>query len=167
MLNKNQQKLLHYCYDLLARRRYTIHEMVKKLEAYNHKKESICTDEELKEILEALIKANLLNDQEFATLYLDSQIRKKPVGKLKIRMQLRKKGIDEEIINQTINLADLDEFKLAKQLFEKKVKTLSQDQLLEQKKQAKLVRYLASNGFNGNLAYRIIKEYLLHHVQVP
>ncbi len=166
MLNKNQKKLVHYCYDLLARRRYSIHDIVRKLESYNHKKGDLCTDGELKEILEGLIKSNLLNDQEYANMYLDSQIRRKPVGKIKIKMQLRKKGIDEDMINQAINLAELDEEQLAKELLEKNAKKYSHEQLSDPKIQARIIRFLGSNGFNGSLSYQVFKNYL-RHVQVP
>lgn len=157
-MNKKQQKLIHYCYDLLARRRYTIHEMVTKLEARNHKSLEPCTEEELKELLEALVKANLLNDRDYAHFYLDSQIRRKPVGPLKIKMQLRKKGIDEDIIVQALNTAQLDAFELAKQLQAKKIRQCSNDQLADQKTKARLLRYLAGNGFSASIAFRAIKE---------
>lgn len=163
-MNSNQQKLITYCYDLLARRRYSIREMVKKLETYNHKWSDLCSDQELQEVLAALIKANLLNDQDFAYFYLDAQIRRKPVGKLKIRQQLRQKGIDEKLITQTINKADLDEFTLAKQLLAKKAKLYQAKELQDNKIQARLLRYLASNGFNSGTSYRALKDLCQSHL---
>jgi regulatory protein len=157
-MNKNQQKLTNYCYDLLARRRYTIREMVRKLEARNHKYETLCTDQELQELLEALVKANLLNDRDYANFHIDAQLRTKPVGKTKIRMQLRRKGIEESIITQALNLADLDELALARQLLTKKVRPYSSAQLSDQKIQARLLRYLASNGFRGDVCYKALKD---------
>ncbi len=99
-------------------------------------------------------------------MYLDSQIRRKPVGKIKIKMQLRKKGIDEDMINQAINLAELDEEQLAKELLEKNAKKYSHEQLSDPKIQARIIRFLGSNGFNGSLSYQVFKNYL-RHVQVP
>lgn len=165
-MNSKQQKLIHYCYDLLARRRYSIHEMVTKLEARNHKSAEPSTEEELKQILEALAKANLLNDRDYASFYLDSQLRRKPVGPLKIKMQLRKRGIDEEIIVQTLNTAQLDSFELAKQLLSKKIKPCSLDQLADKKNQARLLRYLAGNGFSASIAFKAIRELVSHRSQL-
>lgn len=161
MLSKNQQKLLNYCYNLLAKRRYSIHEITRKLTEYNHKKEDICSEEELKEILEGLVKANLLNDEDYANLYIDSQLRRKPTGTIKIKMQLRRKGIDENVISKAINLAALDEKVLAMELLEKKTKTYPLKEIKDHKTQARLIRLLASNGFNSGLAYKALKEYIL------
>lgn len=164
-MNSKQQKLLHYCYDLLARRRYSIHEMVSKLEARNHKSMAPCGEEELRELLEALVKANLLNDRDYAYFYLDAQIRRKPVGPLKIKMQLRKKGIDEEIIAQTINAAQLDSLDLARRLLSKKTRQCSQEQLRDQKTQARFLRYLAGNGFGASTAFQAVRELASHRSQ--
>jgi regulatory protein len=157
-MNKNQQKLVDYSYNLLARRRYSISEMVRKLEARNHQHQDLCTEAELAEILEALVRANLLNDRDFASFYIDSQLRRKPVGKLKIKMQLRKKGLDDSIIQQSLNLADLDDFTLATRLLEKKMRHYGDRELNDQKVQARLMRYLAGNGFNAEVSYRAFKE---------
>ncbi len=157
-MNKLQQKLTHYCYDLLARRRYSIHEMVTKLEAKNHRSAEQCTDQELQEILEALIQANLLNDHDYAGFYLDNQLRRKPVGKAKIRQQLRARGIDETIISRTLNRTDIDELELARQLLQKKAKAYTVRQLADQKIQARLMRYLAGNGFRGEICFKVLKE---------
>lgn len=157
-MNKLQQKLTHYCYDLLARRRYSIHEMVTKLEAKNHRSAEQCTDQELQEILAALVKANLLNDRDYAGFYLDSQMRRKPVGKAKIRQQLRAKGIEESIISQTLNRTEVDELKMARELIKKKAKLYSEQQLADQKIQARLMRYLATNGFRGEICFKVLKE---------
>lgn len=163
-MNSNQKKILNYSYDLLARRRYSIREMVKKLEAHNHKLADLCNDQELEEILKALVKANLLNDNDFAFFYLDSQMRRKPVGKLKIRQQLRQKGIDEKIIAQALNKAELDEVSLARQLLAKKAKSYTVLELKDIKTQAKLLRYLASNGFTSSISYRALKDLCQSHL---
>ncbi len=146
-MNKNQQKLIHYCYDLLARRRYSIREMVKKLEARNAKMTEICSDQDLHQILESLAKANLLNDNDYANFYIDAQIRRKPVGRLKIRQQLRQRGLDEQVITQALNLAELDESVLAQKLLQKKIRHYQSSDLRDPKVRARLMRFLASNGF--------------------
>ena len=162
-MNSQQKKLINYCYDLLARRRYSIREMVTKLESRNSRLQDLCTDQELQEIMAALVKANLINDQDYAFFYIDAQLRRKPVGKIKIRQQLRQKGIAEEIIAQSINVAELNETDLAKQLLLKKAGRYSQSQLKDTKVQNRLLRYLASNGFNMGTSYQAIKELLLFH----
>jgi regulatory protein len=157
-MNSKQQKLLHYSYDLLARRRYSIREMVTRLEARNHKSADPCSDDELKQILEGLVRANLLNDRDYATFYLDAQLRRKPVGPLKIRMHLRSKGIEESVISQVVNAAQLDSLQLARDLLGKKTRLYTAAQLRDQKVQARLLRFLAGNGFSAAAAGRALRE---------
>ena len=157
-MNKNQNKLINYCYDLLARRRYSIREMVQKLEARNTKYETLCADTELQEILAALLKANLINDKDFAYFYIEAQLRRKPIGKIKMRQQLRRKGITEEIIAQTLNKAELDESELAWKLLQKKANAYHIDQFKDPKIQNRLLRYLAGNGFTAGVCYQAFKK---------
>ncbi len=157
-MTKNQQRLINYCYNLLAMRRYSIHEMVQKLEAKNSKLLNLCTDQELEEILASLLKANLINDQDYAFFYIDSKIRHKPIGKIKIRHQLRQKGIADELITQSLNKAQIDELELAGKLLLKRAIVYNLTQLQDRKIKGRLLRYLASNGFNGTTSYQAYRD---------
>jgi len=174
-MNKQQQKLLHYSYDLLATRRYTIREMIKKRDAKNQKITAPCTDSELEEIMASLIKSNFLNDKLYAEFFIDAQTRRKPTGAFKLKQQLKLKGIDPALISQAINTAALDETELARQLLQKKLKSLHlpaealtnpaqldtqlarrlhSDQQLKLKQ--KLFRYLQSNGFSASTIFNLL-----------
>jgi regulatory protein len=155
-MNKLQQKILLYSYDLLARRRYTIKEMIKKLDARNQKMPNPINESELAEIINKLIDSNFLNDQDYALFYIDSQIRKKPQGIRSLKHNLYLKGIDQEIIDQKINQAALNEFELAKQALDRKhFQNISK---LPAKEQAKVARFLASRGFPANIVYGLMKQ---------
>lgn len=166
-MNSTQNKLIGYCYDLLARRRYSIREMVKKLDLRNARLLEPCTDEELQQILAALLKANLINDNDFADFYISGQLRRKPIGKLKIRQQLRQKGISEDVIAHSINKATLDESELALQLLAKKAKIYQPSQLRDPKVQQRLIRYLASNGFSPAQSFQALKNISSHSIKMP
>lgn len=155
-MNTLQNKILLYSYDLLARRRYTVKEMIKKLDTRNQKTPTPLTETELAEIISKLIDSNFLNDHDYALFYIDSQVRKKPQGIRALKHNLYLKGIDQEIIDQKINQASLDEFDLAKQALDKKhFQNISK---LPAKEQAKVARFLASRGFPANIVYGLIKQ---------
>ncbi len=135
--------------------------MVTRLEARNHKSSDPCSEDELRQILEGLLKANLLNDRDYASFYLESQLRRKPVGPMKIKMQLRHRGIDEDIIKQVINAAQLDALQLARDLLGKKTRLYTAAQLRDRKVQARLLRLLAANGFAAATAGRALRETLI------
>lgn len=176
-MNKQQLKLLHYSYDLLATRRYTIREMIKKLDTKNEKLKEACSPVELEEILASLIKSNFLNDKIFAEFYIDAQTRRKPTGIFKLKQQLKLKGIDQPLIDQAINSAELDETQLARELLQKKMKAMRLDYSdltkppssdnYEQRQQAydhqmklkqKLFRFLQSNGFPTSIVFSLIES---------
>ena len=174
-MNKQQQKLLHYSYDLLATRRYTISEMIKKLDGKNQKITSPCTADELAEILASLIKSNFLNDKTFAEFFIDAQIRRRPTGIFKLKQQLKLKGVEPAIIMQAINSAALDETLLARHLLQKKLASMritpadletpsSFDSYLDRhlhhtqqlKLKQKLYRHLLSHGFPATTISKLL-----------
>lgn len=166
-MNKQQQKLLGYSYDLLARRRYTIKQMITKLDTANQKSLDPLAENFLQEILEHLVKSNFLNDKQYAEFYIDSQIRKKPIGKLKLKQQLNIKGIPKDIIEQALNTADLNETQLAQAAILRKLglskltaanspnQQFNLPKLNLNQKQ-KLFRYLQSNGFNSGAIFKAL-----------
>lgn len=163
-MNQQQKKLLTYSYDLLARRRYTVHEMIKKLDLANQKATEQLSDELLKEILEGLIKANLLNDREFAEFHIDAQVRRKPIGSLKIKKQLQLKGVAPELIEKALNAAHLDEVGLAAKALEKKLQLFDINRgEVDLKTKQKLCRYLQGLGFKNEVIYGTLKKANLPH----
>lgn len=155
-----QKYLLNYALTILAKRRFTVSEMVRKLEARNRKSPAPMSDQDLQEILEKLIKSNFLNDRDYAYFYIEGRTngQYKPVGSIKIRAKLRQKGIDQAHINAAISQLEPDEYSLAKSLLSRKIKNLQPSDLREQKTQAKLARFLQSNGFNTDVTYKTLRS---------
>lgn len=108
-------------------------------------------------LLSRLIEENYLNEERYATAYAGGKFRIKHWGKIKIRYELRMKGISEYCINKAF--ADIDdklyENKLA-QLAQAKWKLLSgeKDPFI---KEAKLYAYLSGKGYEGELIKKIIR----------
>ncbi|MCC6643827.1 regulatory protein RecX [Candidatus Peregrinibacteria bacterium] len=160
-MNEQQKKLLNYALTLLAKRRFTIREMVRKLEARNRKSAQPCQDSELQLVLEKLVKSNFLNDQDYAYFFVESRTNGniyKPIGPHKIRAKLQQKGIDIEHIDQALQQADFNEQQMALDLLERKIKSLDQTVLKQQKVQARLLRYLQNNGFSMNICYKTLQS---------
>ncbi len=159
-MNKNQLKILNYTYSLLTRRRYSIREIIKKIDNYNTKYSNLCSESELEEILVSLKTANLINDNDYAYFFIDSQIRSKPVGTLKIKQKLYQKGIDQEVIQANLNKFALNEYELAEKLLNKKIKNISNNKLSSEKTKLKIIRYLSNNGFPISIALKVFNQKL-------
>ena len=96
-------------------------------------------------IISKLKEKKFIDDEEFAKGWIESRLRFKPRSSRLIKLELKQKGIDPEIINNlqlTIN-SDLES---AKKLVEKRIERLKN--LPKQEIYQKLGRFLASKGFN-------------------
>lgn len=113
----------------------------------------------VKDIIEWLKNKNLINDTEFSLTWIKDRMINKPMGKLKIRTELYKKGIDKKIIDKTINIIfknDNYELELANNLIQKKKESLfSKGIEIENKK---ILNLLKNRGFSYEIINQIIDE---------
>ena len=64
--------------------------------------------------LDILSKQGLLNDEKFAKLFAESRVYSRPTGKRQLEIDLKKKGLPKELVDETLaNLKDYDEKKRA------------------------------------------------------
>lgn len=164
--------LMMYAVNLLARRRYSVSklqqklfEKCKKINRRENITEEITGDQQeaAQDVIDFLLSKKYLNDNEYAELYVLSELRRKPSGKFVIKHKLQQKGISSNIINFTLSsYTPQDEFEQAKEALKKKLITLREND--PQKRQAKLTRFLASRGFPFTVIQSAIKAVL--HVEV-
>jgi regulatory protein len=128
-------------------------------EIYNKlkiKKYSVIT---IKKIISWLKEKNLINDREFSLMWIKERMANKPLGKLKIKNELRKKGITDSVIENIINdffEKEVDELELAYQLVESKKNALKLKNIeLEPKK---IINMLKNRGFSYNVINNIYDD---------
>jgi regulatory protein len=110
----------------------------------------------IEKIIAKLKEKRFINDEEFARQWIENRTRFKPRGERLIRMELKQKGVSEDIVDGLINdsnlmITDLDS---AKKLVEKRIGRVKN--LPKQKIYEKLGRYLASKGFNWDTIKKAI-----------
>lgn len=98
----------------------------------------------IEEIIERLQVGKLVNDTNFAELWVENRSDFRPRGRRALRSELRQKGIDDLTIEETIK--DLDEEKLAYRAATKKARRFRDLEWLEFRK--KMNGFLARRGFN-------------------
>src|SRR3989344_9126843 len=109
----------------------------------------------INKIILRLKENNFINDEEFVKWWIEQRTTFKPRSLRLIKMELKQKGIDAELIDSVIQNSEFriqNDLELAKKLIEKKKEKWRN--LTREKKFQKLSRFLASKGFN----YDIIKE---------
>lgn len=101
------------------------------------------TTESIEPVLEKLTKQGTLDDKMFSMELIRSKSRQRPAGKIRMRAELRKRGIPDEIIEQLIKEYHSEE--LCMQAAEKKIGSLHGASNTEKKK--KLEIFLHNRGF--------------------
>ena len=115
-------------------------------------------EEIIEMVLGILIKANLLNDERFATNFSRSKIEGKSWGPEKIRSELYIKGIEKELLEQVIRkmYEEYSQFDLIRKLLTKRLRY--QDEL-EKKDMKRHIDYLKRRGFRWDVIRKVIAEY--------
>jgi len=128
----------------------------------------------IEKIIAKLKEKKFLNDEEFARGWIENRIRFKPRSLRLIKIELKQKGIVEDIIDKMIKDKArlpspdgeanggqglmINDLESAKKLVQKKIgkfKNLSKQEIYQ-----KLGRFLASKGFNWDTIKKAIDEIL-------
>ncbi len=159
-MNKSQKKLLHYAYDLLARRRYTIKGLHTRLAAKNTRLRAACSEQEIEHIITSLKQANFLNDKDYAEAYISTELARKPQGSLRLRHKLLQKGVNNQLIQEVLAEQAIDELEAARVASLNKLRTMRIGKLDNHKLEEKLFRFLIGRGFKLNTVYQVVKQKL-------
>ncbi len=134
----------------LARRMHTKSEMYKKLIKKEYATE-IC-----EKTIEALIELGYINDSDYAERYTKDAINLKKHGINRIKRDLKQKGIDDEIIDQTISELDIDNSEILAKLVEQKAEKLDLNDI---KQKNRLIGFLLRRGYKYDEIFSAIREY--------
>ena len=111
---------------------------------------------DVENIIAHLITDNFLNEERFAKAYAGGKFRIKKWGKVKIKIELKKRKISEYCIKKAIQeISDKDYLKTIKELIAKKSKEIKGGKDYQRK--YKIAQYIASRGFEQDLIWDILK----------
>lgn len=114
----------------------------------------------IEETIDWLKEKELINDKSFANSFVKDRINKKPLGKIKLREELYKKGIDKKIAENAIStffIEEMDEIELARKMINQKMASLKLKRI--QFKPNKILNLLKSRGFSYHVIDQIYQEY--------
>jgi len=112
------------------------------------------SEENIEDVLQRLNRAGLLNDNNFAQLWVENRSAARPRGRRALAYELGQRGIDRNTIDQA--LASIDEEELAYRAAHKRARRF---QNLEWKAfRQKMVQFLAQRGFDYEICSLIISR---------
>ena len=116
-------------------------------------------DSEINKVISVLKKNKLLDDKEFAKMWVRDRNLLKPSGSYLLKMELRKLGIADEDIENA--LRDQDEFELASKALASKSRLRYARLGSPEARRAdfnKKAGFLARRGFTTSIIYKILKK---------
>jgi regulatory protein len=112
--------------------------------------------EERQQLIAELISTGFINEERFASAFVSGKFRIKKWGRIKIKSHLIQKKISTYSIQKALQEIDADAYwDTLLHLAQRKSNDLSQEKDSWQKK-AKVMRYLQSKGFEGDLIQDVL-----------
>ncbi|MEO0098182.1 MAG: regulatory protein RecX [candidate division WOR-3 bacterium] len=159
-------QLRNYAFRLLKKRSWAKGEFRQRLTRYLLKKKGLAEEDLIDRILRELEENGLLDDREFASLYLRHSLTFRRRGKEAIKRELRRRGVGEEIIEEVLAGREREEEEVAKDLikrYQKRYEMRAQRKGLTPKEKEvflkeKLREVLLRRGFSGEMIRKILRE---------
>lgn len=155
---KNDESIIGLCNKALHFLSYRPRS-VKEIHNFLKKKVKNQQEDLISQVIEKLKKDNLVNDNEFVDWWLEQRSSFNPKSEKVLRLELRQKGIDEDLIEEKLAAIDsVQRQEAMRQVIEKKIRLYAG--LGKFKLRNKLLRYLTSHGFDYELAKNLVDEFL-------
>ena len=137
-----------------------------KKEVERKLKEKKISGENISSIISLLEKNHYLNDREFTLNWVKYRMENRPSGRRSLEYELREKGVDSEIIKDSLDevyTGEFDEYEVAVRLAEKKIASLRKVKTEDNIVKRRLFSYLHRKGFSYDTIERIIENILDLH----
>lgn len=110
-------------------------------------------------VIGELKRLKFLDDQRFAQSYAQTQMITRPVGEYFLKRELKQKGLDEELIEQTIEqtYSEKDQFSVALELAQQRKKRYQNIEEVKAKK--RVSDFLLRRGFGWDVVAEVMERW--------
>lgn len=150
-LNRLVEYVIRSPRSIFQAKRYLKNVQFKKKDSWYNSENTIDFELMFEEIVIQLEDQKLLNDREFAKLFIESRVRSRPRGKSVLISELVSKGVHSDMAKEICNELIDDEYSLLQKTFRKHFKNEKIE--LSNRKQ---INYLLRKGF----PYDLIKTFI-------
>jgi regulatory protein len=137
----------------LSRRMKSVQEVERKLAEKGVEPEMIT------KTIAFLREYRMVDDEEYARAFVNDQLLRRPVGRRKLEMELRRKGVAKESTNETLAemVDDANELANAMAAAEKKALILRNDD--PHKWDRSMASFLATRGFSWDVVSKVLEHF--------
>lgn len=136
-------------FRLLQRRDMTRQEMVNKLKLSGN------NDHVINHILDFLEEYHYIDDEQYTEKYISYNKERKSIRQMK--MELGRKGVSKDIIEEHLENAEVSEEEVALKLLEKKYRNI---EVIDDKVKNKMMGFLLRKGYNYSLVHQVIRHFI-------
>lgn len=143
----------HYALWLLGRRAYSEKRLLDKLRRKKY------PDSDIEAAIKFCLDHKFLNDLEYAKSFIRTRLALRPRGQRVLRLELLKRGINDEIIKEALASSDanqVSEVELARRLVEQK--RFQYAGIDRQTRNRRLFALLARRGFSISIIKEVIND---------
>jgi len=136
---------------------YLSYRMRTKKEMYDYLLEKEVDENYIPDIMDKLVEESLLNDEQFAELFVNTRISTSSKGPQLVKRELIEKGVSTRIAEETIKKYTYEiQYEKAMKWVEKRLKTTKKDSL--QKQYQKMQATLMQKGFTYDVISDVMEE---------
>ena len=148
------EKMTEYVNARARAIKYIMYKMRTSKEVYDKLLELGFEEEIINRVIFDLKQLEYINDEEYAKKFIESNKRSKKISKSMIKLKLKNKGIDGEIIEKYLEKLAVSDFDAIEKVLIKK--KFSDDLPFEEKN--KILAYCVRRGFTLDEVLKVIKE---------
>lgn len=114
------------------------------------------SDEAISAAIEKMVDYGYVNDEDFASFWVENRQQHRPRGRRALKDELRERGVPPEIIDRAIDEADIDEFGAALELARQRSERLQG--LEHQVWRRRLAGFLQRRGYGWDIVRQVLQE---------
>jgi len=151
-MQSTYDKIWESALRIIELRLNSVHELRQKLSAKYPNEEGL-----ILKAIEEMERVQLISDRRFTEEFVHHLIQK-PIGRIKIMVETRKKGLDQDLVEQMLLNEGWSEEESAKKALQSKERSVENEKD-ERKRKFKLMNFLRNRGFRDEVIYSLLKEF--------
>lgn len=134
--------------------KYIMYKMRTGKEVYDKLLELEFNEDVINQVIFDLEQLEYINDDEYTKKFIESNKKSKKISKSMIKLKLKNKGIDNEIVEKYLEELDFNDFEAIEKLLVKK--KFNNELPFEEKN--KIIAYCVRKGFSLEEVLKVIKD---------
>ncbi len=117
----------------------------------------IISRDEVEELIARLIEENFVNEERFAKAFAGGKFRVKRWGRIKIKNELRLRGLSNYCINEAMKEIEEEDYMITlERILEKKAHSIKEKNVM--KKKYAVATFAQSKGYESNLIWELLEN---------